>query len=100
MDIHSKNYSVRSHAERIAFNSVIQGTAADIIKLAMKSIDRKIQEQSLAATMVMQIHDELVFYIREDMIKTTIPQIKKIMEKIEPFEDILRVNFTVSSHLT
>ena len=60
-DIDSKNATVRSLAERNAVNAPIQGTSADIIKLAMVAIDRRIREAGLQAMMVLQIHDELLF---------------------------------------
>ena len=60
-DIHSQNATVRSFAERNAVNAPIQGTAADIIKIAMVRIDRHLREEGLRAEMIMQVHDELNF---------------------------------------
>ncbi len=62
-DIHSQNATVRSFAERNAVNSPIQGTAADIIKMAMVSIHRRLKEEHLQAQMIMQVHDELNFNV-------------------------------------
>ena len=62
-DINSHNATVRSFAERNAVNAPIQGTAADIIKMAMVSIYRRIQEEGLQAQMIMQVHDELNFNV-------------------------------------
>lgn len=62
-DIHSQNATVRSFAERNAVNAPIQGTAADIIKMAMVSIHRKLKEEKLQAQMIMQVHDELNFNV-------------------------------------
>jgi len=60
-DLGSRNRALRQAAERMAVNSVIQGTAADLIKKAMVAIDRAIEGEGLAATMILQVHDELVF---------------------------------------
>ncbi len=60
-DINSRNATVRSLAERNAINAPIQGTSADIIKLAMVNVDRRLVKEGLTSRMVLQIHDELVF---------------------------------------
>ncbi|MBQ0024078.1 MAG: DNA polymerase I [Prevotellaceae bacterium] len=62
-DINSRNAVVRGYAERNAINSPIQGTAADIIKVAMVNIDRKIRQQGLRSKMILQVHDELNFSV-------------------------------------
>ena len=62
-DIHSHNATVRSFAERNAVNAPIQGTAADIIKMAMVSIHRRLKAENLRAQMIMQVHDELNFNV-------------------------------------
>lgn len=77
-DIHSSNRALRLAAERIATNTPIQGTSADIIKLAMLQIDAKLREEKLDTHMVLTVHDELVFEVPEgekarvgDLVKTT-----------------------------
>ncbi|MBX3730882.1 MAG: DNA polymerase I [Candidatus Sumerlaeia bacterium] len=60
-DIHSTNHNTRQAAERVAVNTPIQGTSADMIKLAMIRIDRRIRREGLAARMILQVHDELIF---------------------------------------
>lgn len=60
-DIHSKNFNLRSFAERTAMNTPIQGTAADIIKLAMVRIDKALATSDVKARMLLQVHDELIF---------------------------------------
>ncbi|MFZ4263515.1 DNA polymerase I [Sphingobacterium sp. HJSM2_6] len=75
-DINSANMTVRGFAERNAINAPIQGSAADLIKIAMLNIQRDIEEQGLAGKMIMQVHDELVF----DVPQSEVPQFKKIIE--------------------
>lgn len=65
-DIHSNNSVVRGYAERNAVNAPIQGTAADIIKLAMIRIDHRLREEGLRAKMILQVHDELNFSVPND----------------------------------
>ncbi|MDX1661907.1 MAG: DNA polymerase, partial [Gemmatimonadota bacterium] len=62
-EIRSKNYNVRSFAERAAINSPIQGTAADLLKIAMIRVHRRIAEEGLPARMLLTVHDELVFEV-------------------------------------
>jgi DNA polymerase-1 len=64
-DLHSSNRALRLAAERMATNTPIQGTAADIIKLAMVAVDRRLTEEKLATAMVLTVHDELVFEVPE-----------------------------------
>lgn len=68
-DILSQNATVRSFAERNAVNAPIQGTAADIIKMAMVSISRRLHMEQLRAQMIMQVHDELNFNVPEDEVE-------------------------------
>jgi DNA polymerase-1 len=79
-DINAKNGQVRGFAERMALNTPIQGTSADIIKAAMIEVDKKLQETGLKAVMLLQVHDELVFEIPVDEEKKALPLIKTTME--------------------
>ena len=67
-EIHSRNQAMRKGAERTAINAPMQGTAADIIKRAMVTVDQWLQDSGLDARVVMQVHDELVLEVREDLI--------------------------------
>ncbi|WP_017549080.1 DNA polymerase I [Salinicoccus carnicancri] len=80
-DIHSRNFNARSFAERTAMNSPIQGSAADIIKLAMVEYANSEKAQKFDAELLLQIHDELIFDVPEDQVEEFIPVIRKIMEQ-------------------
>ena len=79
-DINSGNFNVRSHAERNAVNAPIQGSAADIIKMAMISIDQALEEQNFKTKMLLQVHDELVFEAPEEEVERASALIKTKME--------------------
>lgn len=80
-EIRSSNHNIRSFAERMALNTPIQGSAADIIKLAMLKIDQIISEGGFKAAMLLQIHDELLFEIEESELNFFAPMIKREMEQ-------------------
>jgi DNA polymerase-1 len=72
-DINSKNFTVRGFAERNAINSPVQGSAADLIKLAMINIYREFKKQNLKSKMTLQVHDELVFDAHKDELEIIKP---------------------------
>jgi DNA polymerase I len=80
--INDKNFSVRGFAERQAINAPIQGTAADIIKLAMIELNKMIISDTLHAKILLQVHDELIFEIDEANKEVSIDKIKSVMENI------------------
>jgi DNA polymerase-1 len=79
-DINAKNGPRRQAAERTAINAPMQGTAADIIKLAMIEVYRWLQESSLDADMIMQVHDELVFEVAENEADELIDGVTSLMQ--------------------
>ncbi len=79
-EINSRNGMRRAAAERTAINAPMQGTAADIIKRAMLQVDNWIRTQKPAVHMIMQVHDELVFEVKEDQLESAIHQIRNAME--------------------
>ena len=85
-DINSRNATVRALAERNAINAPIQGTSADIIKIAMINVDRRIRSEGLKSRMVLQIHDELVF----DAIASEVEVLEKIVR--EEMENVITLS--------
>ncbi|MGM9736375.1 MAG: DNA polymerase I [Candidatus Cryptobacteroides sp.] len=81
-DINSRNGTVRALAERNAINAPIQGTSADIIKIAMINVDRRIAEEGLRSRMVLQIHDELVFDAVSEEVDVLQALVKEEMENV------------------
>ena len=79
-DINSSNFTVRGYAERNAINSPIQGTAADMIKLAMIKIHNEFKKQKFRSKMIMQVHDELVFDALKEEVETIKPIIINCMQ--------------------
>jgi DNA polymerase-1 len=79
-DINSNNFVVRGHAERNAVNAPVQGSAADVVKLAMIKIDKELKEQQLQTKMLLQVHDELVFEAPVDEIEAASKLIRTEME--------------------
>lgn len=79
-DINSANFVVRGLAERIAVNAPVQGSAADVIKIAMINIDKKLAEKNLKTKMLLQVHDELVFEAPTEEVEIAKELIKTEME--------------------
>ena len=80
-DINSRNYNIRSFAERTAINTPIQGSAADILKIAMIELDKRLKESDLQATMLLQVHDELVFEVPESELERLDKLVSEVMEQ-------------------
>ena len=79
-DINSNNFVVRGHAERNAVNAPIQGSAADVVKVAMIKIQKELEKEKLKTKMLLQVHDELVFEAPADEIEVATNIIKMEME--------------------
>ena len=91
-DIHSPTVGIRQATERMAVNTPLQGTAADIIKVAMIRIQDHIEELGLSTKMIMQVHDELVFEVPEGELEKAIPMICDRMESVMDLSVPLRVS--------
>jgi len=91
-DINAKNHNVRQYAERTAINAPMQGTAADIIKRAMIEVHHWIGDENEDITMVMQVHDELVFEVAESCLETASAKICQIMQGVAQLQVPLLVD--------
>ncbi len=98
-EIHAPNPNRRRFAERTAINTPIQGTAADIIKLATIAADRAIRETGLAARLVLQIHDELVFETPEEEVERLTGLLPPVMEGVMRLAVPLKVHITTGHTL-
>jgi DNA polymerase-1 len=85
-DMNSRNPNSRGFAERTAVNSPLQGTAADLIKLAMVHIDRHLREEKYQSAMLLQVHDELVFEASPEETQKLAAMVKQEMEQVYPLE--------------
>ena len=94
-DINSKNANQRGFAERTAVNTPLQGTAADLIKIAMIRIDAALRERGLKSRMTLQVHDELVFEVPESEVGVMQPLVREHMEKVHALAVPLQVDMGV-----
>lgn len=92
-DITSSNFNLRSFAERTAMNTPIQGTAADIIKLAMVKMAERLEEEQMQARMLLQVHDELIFEAPEEELKKLEVIVPEVMESAIELKVPLKVDF-------
>ncbi len=91
-ELRSKNVPRRKFAERTAMNTPIQGTAADIIKLAMVDVARELERRGLRARMILQVHDELVFDVPKDELREVADLVRETMESAEVLDVPLKVD--------
>jgi DNA polymerase-1 len=97
-DMNSRNANQRGFAERTAVNTPLQGTAADLIKVAMIGIDAALRERNLKSRMTLQVHDELVFEVPEDEIDEMKSLVRERMEKVHALSVPLQVEMGVGKN--
>ena len=91
-DIHHPKPVIRAEAERMAINTPIQGTAADLIKMAMVRIHEWLRQEKVKTRMLLQVHDELLFEVPEGELGRVVPVIKEEMEGVYPLRVPLKVD--------
>ncbi|MCR3956820.1 MAG: DNA polymerase I, partial [Gudongella sp.] len=91
-ELASRNYNIRSFGERVAMNMPIQGSAADIIKMAMVKVFRKLRENNLKSRLILTIHDELIIEAHRDEVETVRKMMKETMENAVKLQVPLRVD--------
>jgi DNA polymerase-1 len=97
-EILSQNNQIKSFAERTAINAPIQGTASDIIKIAMCRIAEKLEHQKSAAKMILQVHDELVFEAPKEGVEELVQMVRREMEGAVSFEVPMSVSVKAGSN--
>lgn len=97
-DMQSKNWNLRGFAERTAVNTPLQGTAADLIKLAMIRIDAELRQRKLKSQMLLQVHDELVFEVPEAELNPMKHVVVEHMENVFPLKVPLKVDLGVGAN--
>ena len=90
-DVNARNFRIRSQAERAAINMPIQGTAADLVKVAMIRIQKRLQESDMQSLMILQVHDELIFEVPDE----EIPQLESVLSELMPSSIELDVPVTI-----
>ncbi len=97
-EINSPQPNLRNFAERTAMNTPLQGTAADLIKLAMIDIDRKLAEGKFASRMILQVHDELLFEGPKEEMERLTPMVRQAMEKVHELRVPLVVDVKIGAN--
>lgn len=98
-EIHSSNYNIKEFGKRVAMNTPIQGSAADIIKIAMIQVDQYLKSCPSDCVMICQIHDELLFEVKEEKAEEIKERIKEIMENVLPNQKInLKVSYAIGNN--
>ncbi len=94
-ELMSPNYQIREFARRAAINQPLQGTAADIIKMAMIKVQDELEKQNLKTKMIIQVHDELVFEVPKEEVETVKSIVKECMELGQPFKVPLEIDINI-----
>jgi DNA polymerase-1 len=97
-DINSRNITTRGFAERNAINAPIQGSAADIIKIAMVNIHRWLTKEKLQTRMILQVHDELIFDLHRDEVDIVKPKVVELMKHAVALEVPMEVEVGIGSN--
>ena len=97
-DIYSSNFNIRSFAERTAMNTPIQGTAADIIKLAMIKMDEALKRNELQSKMLLQVHDELIFEVHPEEKEILATLVREVMESALQLKVPLKVDLNIGAN--
>jgi DNA polymerase I len=97
-EINGRNNSVRQFAERAAINAPIQGSAADLIKIAMINIHNVLKEKKLDSKMILQVHDELVFEVPDDEVEDMKEIVRTRMEEVVNLSVPVRVQIKVGKN--
>jgi len=97
-ELKASNHQVRSMGERMAINTPVQGGAADIVKLAMVKLDRRMKEVGPAATLILQVHDELLVEVDADRAEEVAGMVRQCMEEAFPLDVPLKVDMATGSN--
>lgn len=95
-ELNSKNFNIRSFGERIALNTPIQGTAADIIKIAMVKVFDYLRENKMKSKLILTIHDELILEAADDEVDKLAKDVKHIMETVTDMGVDLKVDYSIA----
>ena len=96
-ELNNKNYMIRQQGERMALNTPIQGSAADILKKAMVEIYAELKKRNLKSKMLIQVHDELVLNVYQDELDEVKELVRNIMENTYPLDVPLKVDIETGS---
>ncbi|HEU4388489.1 MAG TPA: DNA polymerase, partial [Blastocatellia bacterium] len=97
-DINNRNHALRARAEREAINAPIQGTAADLMKIAMIKVHDRLKREKLGARIILQVHDELLLEVPKDELEQTSQVVRAEMESVHELSVPLIVDTGVGSN--